>query len=284
MAKPRQDSGRRGADLHLPEVVLRELWAAFIPPEKFADVLRAFGQPLPPEEQQKLVVRLVNATAVYRLQGMMKGCHLTYRKQRARLHDIGAAATDLLTLMGVVNLGEFAQARYCRTLHPTVTTGLLIELPRVAVERRGATATLGAIERLNNLLLLLSDLAEAAKRSACAAGREVNTVSDVNRKKRPSAETQLIQSIIDAYAAALHNGPSDSARVVAFDARLRQFVRAGLELAVSSVSVVGSDGAHYSPADLVAVDLNLAKRTTDAALRGAFNRWRAQIRTKNVVI
>jgi hypothetical protein len=146
-----------------------------------------------------------------------------------------------------------------------VGLSLLPELYRVAVERR-PTATAGAEERLTILILLLSDLIEAAKR----AGTQYRPGRGGKRRAgQITAEVGLVQDLIQSYEELRNPFPS-SGPPPAFDKRLRKFVRSGLELVASASRFVDSDLAKPS-------------RITDAAIRGAFNRWLAQTKAKAAV-
>jgi hypothetical protein len=142
-----------------------------------------------------------------------------------------------------------------------VGSSLLLGLYRVAVERRPATATASADERLTTLILLLSDLVEAAERCALETGTQY--------RKQITAKVELMQAIIASYAELRNRFPS-SGPPLAFDKRLRKFVRSGLKLVASASRFVDSD-------------LPKPTQITDAAIRGAFNRWRAQTKAKTAV-
>ena len=71
------------------------------------------------------------------------------------------------------------------------------------------------------------------------------------------------------------NRPRNSDPILACDARLKSFVRAGLALAVSSPpALVAADGKTYRSAEKIYGRRDLAKRITDPAIRGALYRWR----------
>ena len=78
-----------------------------------------------------------------------------------------------------------------------------------------------------------------------------------------------MQAIIESYAELRNRFPSSGPQP-AFDKRLRKFVRSGLKLVASASRFVNSD-------------LPKPTRITDAAIRGAFNRWRAQTKAKTAV-
>ena len=82
-----------------------------------------------------------------------------------------------------------------------------------------------------------------------------------------TAEVELVQGLIGSYAE-LRNRFPNSGPQSAFDQPLRKFVRSALRLVASASRFV---------------DPNLPTRITDAAIRGAFNRWRAQTKAKTAV-
>jgi hypothetical protein len=129
----------------------------------------------------------------------------------------------------------------------------------VGVNRRPAKATVGADERLITLLLLLSDLAEAAEQCALETGRQyVHSRGGNRRKNLVTAEVELIQAIIAAYAELRnrfpHSGPPPT-----FDKPLKKFVRSALKFVVSASRFVDTH-------------LPEPSRITDASIRGVFKR------------
>jgi hypothetical protein len=137
---------------HLPEQVLVELWRGQIPPETFGAMLDAFGQ-LPEEGQYDLAVRIMNASGIYRLRKSVEQQKFPQaHERRDQLEDMSALARRLLALLGVNEPKSVAGGvRRGLNLHPTATSSLLIWLYRVAVERRPATTTANADERLPSL-------------------------------------------------------------------------------------------------------------------------------------
>jgi peptidyl-tRNA hydrolase len=253
----------------LPISVVTELGRAQIPPEKFAAVLSAFGR-LSEWGQYTLAVRIINVSKVYELRKLVEKQQFPLpHQQRECLNRIGASAKGLLALLGVEEAKSVASGVRRGSIHPTVGPSLLLGLYRVAVERR-PTATASADERLTTLILLLSDLAEAAERCALDAGTQYRPGRGGERRAgQITAEVQLVQGVIESYAELRNRFPS-SGPPPAFDKRLRKFVRSGLKLVASASRFVDSD-------------LPKPSRITDAAIRGAFNRWLAQTKAKAVV-
>jgi hypothetical protein len=267
----------------LPISVVTELGRAQIPPEKFAAVLSAFGR-LSERGQSDLAVRIIKASAIYSLRKSVEKQQFALRyEQRRHLKRISTSAKHLLALLGITDAKSVARGispsveiRVNKvtipptvtihpaelpptvTIHPTANL-LLTWLYRVAVERRPATANVGAGERLINLILLLSDLAEAVEQCELETGRQyVHSRGGNRRKNLVTAEVELVQGLIESYAE-LRNRFPNSGPQLAFDQPLRKFVGSALRLVASASRFV---------------DPNLPTRITDAAIRGAFNRLR----------
>jgi hypothetical protein len=267
----------RDGGLVLTDVVQTVLQPAQIPPEKFAGVLSVFGR-LPEDAQYNLAVRLVNAVETYRLRKRARKQKIPQAHQRRKqLEDISTSGRRILKLLGVDNAETIASGvGLGSNLHPTTNTEVLIGLYKVGAQRRPEKSAIGARERLATLLMLLSDLVEAAERSA----REVSTRPGLGGDRRTgelTPEGELIQAIIKLYIDFRNRFPSSGPKV-AFDKRLRAFVRSGLDLAVRCVRLAGPDGKKYEPWYMAAIDCDLPKptRTTDDAIRGAFRRVLAQ--------
>jgi hypothetical protein len=225
-----------------------------IPSDAFAALLAAFG-PLPAKRQKALVVRIINASQIYRLRKSVEKQFPLPHEQQKGLNGISASGRGLLALLGVNDAESVAKGVRRGSIRPTVAAILIPWLYRVALERRPATATAGADERLNTLVVLLSDLVEAAKRSALEArGHYRHGRGGDRRAGKISAEVELLQAIFEAYAE-LRPRP-------AVDQALRKFVRSGLQLVDSRLSET---------------------RITDEAIRAAFIRWRAQTNPSTAV-
>lgn len=271
VSRSMQTSSDRG--LGLPDSVLTELSRAQIPPENFAAVLSAFGE-LPEEAQNDLAIRLIKAVEIYGLRKVVQKQKLPRtHEQRKQLEDMSTTARRLLKLLGVERAETIASGvRIGSNLHPTTTSEVLIGLYKVGAQRRPEKSAIGAEERLATLLMLLSDLVEAAEQSA----REISTRPGRGGDRRTgelTAEGELIQAIIKLYIEFRERFPSSGSHP-AFDKHLRKFVRSGLELAVNFSHSDDSDKKKYEPWYMSAVDRDLPKptRITDAAIRGAFQR------------
>jgi hypothetical protein len=249
---------------HLPVSVLAELGRGQIPPETFAAVVGAFGR-LPEEGQYELALRIMNASGSYWLRkSVEKQQFAPKHTQQKHLNRISASASRLLVLLGVNEPKSVAGGVRRGSIHPTATTSLLMGLYRVAVERRPATATASADERLTTLILLLSDLVEAAERCALETGTQYRKGRGGQRRAgQITAEVELMQAIIESYAELRKRFPNSGPQP-AFNQALKKFVRSGLKL----------------------VDPCLSKptRITGAAIRGAFVRWRAKPKRKPQLI
>jgi hypothetical protein len=243
----------------LPGRVLMELRRGQIPPESFAAVLDAFGE-LPEVGQYDLAIR-INSLKIYELRKLVEKQQfpLPYQ-QKTRLTRTGASARALLALLGIANAESVAKGVRRGSIHPIVPPTLLLELYRVAVERR-PTATASAEERMTTLLILLSDLVEAAERCALETGTQYRPSRGGSRREgQITAEVELIQAIIASYAELRSRFPN-SGPPPAFEKTLRKFVRSALKLVVSASRFVDTH-------------LHEPSRITDDAVRAAFNRWR----------
>jgi hypothetical protein len=250
-SKARDPTVKSGGAPHLPARVLIELRRGQIPPESFAAVLDAFGE-LPEEGQYDLALRIMDASAIYWLRKSVG--LLPKHTQQKHLNRISTSARRLLALLGVNEPKSVAGGVRQGPIHPIATTSLLMELYRVALKRRPATATASADERLTILIVLLSDLVEAAELCALEIGTQYRKGQGGQRRAgQITAEVELMQAIIESYAELRKRFPNSGPQP-AFDKRLLKFVRSGLKL--------------------VASDLSKPSRITDAAIRGAFVRWR----------
>lgn len=262
-------SAMKASSSRLPVSVLTELRNSQIQPKTFAAMLRIFGH-LPEGGQYELAGSLIRAAQVYRLRKLVeKQQHVPNRKH---LHSINTSARRILKLLGVDDAKSVKDGVPRGSMPPTATY-LLIQLYSVGVERRRATAHVDADERMRNLILLLSDLVEAAEQLTCKVSH------GGPRRAGPTAEVELYQAIIASYDGLRRQFPSSGPQL-AFDQRLKKFIRLGLRLAVTSTFVVGFDAEQkphrHQPPEMAAVDASLSKesRTTDDALRGAYERYR----------
>jgi hypothetical protein len=157
---------------------------------------------------------------------------------------------------------------------------LLVELYKIAVERRPATTKLSAHERWTALLLLLSDLKEAAER--CAPSALLGSPREGKRRGKggqsrhgPGPKEQLLKRLFEIYEVLRLRFPK-SGPSLACDKRLKEFVRAALALAASSPPpMTTEDGVPYEFLDKArGPDLSKASQTTDRAISGAFGRWK----------
>ena len=250
-------------------------------------MLDAFGE-LPEEGQYDLAVRIINASSIYELRKLVEPQFTLPHEHQSRLKRISTSAKRLLALLGINDAKSVARGVNPReiridkattpptvtivpselpqvTIHPTATL-LLTWLYRVAVDRRPATANVGAHERLTSLILLLSDLVEAAERCSLEEGGYRRGRGGDRRAGQITAEVEFMQALMESYAALRSSFPNSGPQP-AFDERLRKFVCSGLMLVVSASRFVDSH-------------LPKPTRITDAAIRGAFNRWRAQTKAK----
>ena len=114
------------------------------------------------------------------------------------------------------------------------TTCLLTELYRIGVGRRPeALMNLTADQRLTALIILLSDLVQAAERGALETGIKFQPGRGGNRRAgQLTCESELLKAFIETYDELRAHFP-DSGPQIAFDRPLREFVHSGVKLAVS---------------------------------------------------
>lgn len=289
--------------LRLPPSIRIELDKAWIPYTAANSVFERFGH-LPLNGKKELLNRLIVARLSYSFRVMIdppeksrsrqaSQAFPTHSQQLSRLVKIQRSAKRLLKLLGIEDPASIAVEPFEKgmgILHSVATTWLLTSLSCVATGRRGDRATLGALERIEVLLLLLSDLVEAADQSAeqVRAHMVAKMVrdEDTNRTKIPNsgrsarggkrrrgetAESMLVRSLIEAYIALRARYPNSGPSVSCDDA-LRAFVRAGLEFAIAERPITDSKGKVYVPTDTMAVNRTLPCRFTDSAIRGIFDR------------
>jgi hypothetical protein len=179
----------------MTELAGRTIYLGGMNPEKFLPVLNAFG-PLPGEGQDELAQRLVEKIGLYRLEYEMERPQPAV--ERKRLEDIAKATERLLALLGIED--PKVRSAEISTAQPRsgAASWLLPELHTVATERRPTRATLDANQRWSGLLLLLSDLMEAAKRCAPSASQLVLREHEGrggNRRDGPSPKGRLLHTV-----------------------------------------------------------------------------------------
>jgi hypothetical protein len=272
-------------------------------PAKFASLVRTFG-PLPEEGIHQLAAHIVPSVCRYRLQ--QQGTRLPApAKQSELLERIANHAEQLLTSMGIADPQAVGLSPIHAPAHlsPTVHMWLFVELYRIATERRPTTATFTANERMTFLLVLLSDLAASANRCAGLARKQSIRTNKRSKggkgREGTTPVVTLLYALFETYAILRRqypqcaNPPTHRRRgkphngdpTPACDARLKAFVRAGLALAVSiPPAIVAADGKRYESAEKIYGTPDLAKRTTDPAIRGAFYRWqKSQSKAQNAI-
>jgi hypothetical protein len=221
--------------------------------DKFSSLLSAFGR-LPEEGKRELTEHMAGAVGTYRFRIVAERSPPP-AKQRRLLESISSVASRLLMKLSEAEVVGIAPHRQVLT-----SSAVLVELHAVSTERRSKIATPDAGELFATLVSLLSDLAEAAKRSARKVSEQSprrGTVRGKGGKSRagPTAKLELMQRIFEIYATFRNRFP-DSGPMLRCDKGLRRFVRAGLALA--------------DP------DLSKPSLTTDPAISRAFTRWREQ--------
>ena len=260
-------------DSDLPESVLLELSRAWIEPSRFAAALAAFG-PLPEAGQLELVNRLVEARAVYAFNRRHElDCNDRPSRRRDRLAEIGAAASRLLRLLHPDGVEPRPWYLHHALDFPAVY--------RVARERRPTKiASWEPGERLGMLVEILDDLVALSDQALRVSEDSFSNARGGARRQGPKATAELVQALMETYAALRMRWPESGPRL-AFDKALRRFLRVGLEFAVSYAPISDPNGGVLSEQwEATVIDAELAKptRTTDAALRGIYQRWRSRIK------
>ena len=206
-------------------------------------------------------------------------------EERDQLKRIAQSAEFLLRQLGVEDPLALGTDPAKSQPHSWATADLLIELYKVAKERRPLMATLAAHERWAALLLLLSDLKEAAER--CAPKAMLRSSSKSGRRGRggkrregPGSKARLLHKLFETYAVLRGHFP-ESGPSLACDESLKAFVRAALTLAASSAPpVTGPDGLQYQLADK-ACGVDELKQTTGVTISKAFYRWKDRPKRKS---
>lgn len=263
---------------------------------------------IPPEGLDAVASRLLTSVQSYHFRRRVGEMELPKPfEERKQLQKISDTAQRLLSLFGIDEPMTFSGGSLEKplNLHPTVTIRLLSGLTQVAVNRRGDTATMKPFERLNALIILLSDLEEAARKALEAVEverRQIQTRRLPSRsesmKPRSSKITrgrmrggasrdgrslngQLVWELIDLYAATRKQYPK-SGRPLAFHADFKRFMRAALKVADMAAPTSGTKIPHIAAltARGYEAELSSPSRTTDDALRAALHRWNVQTKSK----
>jgi hypothetical protein len=132
---------------------------------------------------------------------------------------------------------------------------------------------------------MLSDLAEVGPQAGFIFHSQFPQRHGGRRREGLTPAAGLVERLVEIYGAMRAQYP-ESGSVPAYDASLRQFVRAGLGFVVSQPRVTGSDGMGYQSfeASVLETDLPKSSRITDKAIRNVFYRWRARIKSEIALI
>ena len=208
--------------------------------------VEAFG-PLAVQGKQSLLNKIVEKILIYRSRESDWEQHLSPSPgERAKfLGDVSKAATRLLKVFGIAdrnaitNVGagmEKTAGIRSTGLRPEVTTDLLVGLQRVSEARRPVTAILGATERMDALLVLLSDLVEAAD---LAHGRVEIVPSKWGGSRREEEPIgALLQDFLQIYVD-MRKFDSRSGPAIGFGGPLLRFV--SMAVAVADPKLVVKD-------------------------------------------
>jgi hypothetical protein len=192
---------------------------------------------------------------------------------RKRLDDIHKAAGQLRRLLH--RDGVDPQPR---NLHPAITLALP-QLWRIASGHR-ANQIWDPPQGLSLLEAMLADLDEVGAQADAIFEAPFPKTHGGIRRAGHNPKTGLVEQLIEIYGAMRAQYP-ESGPSAAFGKPLVKFVRAGLAFAVSyqTVSWDGTDRPSFEAA-FIEADLPEPTRITDAAIRGAFQRWRTQTKVK----
>jgi hypothetical protein len=280
ISSPKVELWAGETQVRLPEALRTELSSANIAPDTVGSVLEVFGL-LPISAREEMARQLMRAVVHYRHRSMIKDQNFPTRStEKFHLEGISAAARKTLKLLGIHDAGPVTED-WNRTLgrlgHSDVAW-LLIGLDRPARQRLDAPAELRVGERFLTLLSLLSDLVEVT----------TNRVGEIERRgadksrqmprndrgaHRSQPKNQLLREIIDIYAT-FRSRFRESGPKIACDQTLRNFVRAVLKVTATSSDLFAS--SKYVHPDMLGVQHGLEKEsvTSDASIRGEFERWR----------
>src|SRR6266849_9828613 len=269
--QPSDNHAVNAETLSLPDQVLVALSLPGIDPARFLAVTKAFG-PLSIDGQVELVNRLIDARGQY-LVHRMSDCDSETAQgvRRERLDDIGKAAGRLLRLLH--RDGADPQPW---NAHPAATLALP-ELCRVASEHRPKQVW-DPPQGLSLLGVMLADLAEVGTQAEAVFQARFAKKHGGPRREGLTPATGLVEKLIEIYEAMRAQHP-ESGPPLGFGKRLVKFVRAGLAFAIST-RTIWLDGRPSFEAAFMEADLALPTRVTDNAIRGAFQRWRTQIKVK----
>jgi hypothetical protein len=273
--QPSDNRATNAQTVSLPDPVLAVISLPGIEPARFAEVIEAFG-PLPIDGQVELANRLIGARGQYLVHRMWV-CDSESRQavQRRRLEEIGTAADRLLQLLH--RDGADLQPW---NLHPAVTLALP-QLCRTASEHR-TNQVWDPPQGPSLLGTMLADLVEVGTQAETSFQARFPKNHGGRRREGPNPATGLVEQLIEIYGAMRARYP-ESGPVLAFDARLKQFVRAGLAFTVNPApEFADSDERRYRSfeARLLETDLPKTSRITDNAIRGIFNRRRTRTKVK----
>jgi hypothetical protein len=283
MAMPDQPSDNQAINaqaLSLPDQLKAALSLPGIDPARFAAVTQAF-RPLPIHGQVELAHRLIGARGQY-LAHRMWECDSESAQgvRRKRLKDIGKAAGRLLQL-----LHRNKTDPQPWNLHPAATLALP-ELCRAASEGQRSPETWDPPRGLNLLGAMLSDLSKVGAQAEIIFPSRFPKERGGSRREGPTPVTGLVERLVDIYGEMRAQYPK-SGPAPAFDASLKEFVRAALRFLVSAPpEFTDYNGQRYRllDANFLQTDLPETSRITDDAIREIFARRRSQSKPKKQLI
>jgi hypothetical protein len=252
---PSDDRAKSAAALSAPGPLADVLSIPGIDAARFWAVIEAFG-PLPFEGRGELASRLISARGQY-LAHRMSVCDdaSTEGDRRKRLKQIGSAAARLQKLL---HRDEAEPEPW--NFHPGITLALP-RLCQIASEQHRPVEIWDPPQGLSLLTAMLSDLAEVGLQAGFIFHSQFPQDHGGRRREGLTPAAGLVERLVEIYGAMRTQYP-ESGSVPAYDASLRQFVRAGLGFVVSQPQVTGSDGIRYQLFEASFLETDLPSRIT----------------------
>ena len=238
----------------------------------------SFG-PLPRRGDNGLAYKLMHVTQHYRQRCLQIRLPRPFEERR-RIARSRKIAEQLLRELGTEGAADTAYLGFW-----PIAFRLYGSASETAIERRKMDPHAELLRPIIMLISLLQDFVTAARRSEDELGRQSSkrrlrssrqgstaTGRGGPMRQGVSSQTELVSMLIQIYADLRTDFPK-SGPAPACDDALRRFVRAGLDVvAIALPTFIG-------PKSIRPNSLNLA-RITDSAIRGVFDRWRAQIKKR----
>jgi hypothetical protein len=184
------------------------------PVEHFEAVFAAIDPKarIPQDVRNRLAERVIGAAGVHGLRSLMEATTLPPAQVLKWLQDVATTTERLLGLLGIQDAASIAKGwPHDEFMAP----GGVVKVPRalpsqfgllmppmqvVAVERRGADATMHALPRIITLSMMLSDLIETVGRKARQLISNAPKGHGGKRRKGPGVVADLIHELFNIYA------------------------------------------------------------------------------------